>query len=553
MSFTLADGFTLKNLLGATSFEQLEQAEHPKLAQRLIELYEGIGPQATFDISYLQALHKHLFQDVFEWAGTLRHNVFTFADGTQASMPAMHKIGGRDFAIGNEIDRNLQSLMSDLEARNYLRGLDQKTFATQAADAFARLNSIHPFREGNGRTQREFFAALAEQAGYSLEFGVISEQRMTFVSVAAHEHGDLEPMRRMFAEIIDPGRVHALEVAQLAFERFQPAREPHVSSWDHFYMATTEPGQEYNGVFSGASGSNFMMQRSDKAIIIGNVIDLPEPRPETGARVAFTASDPRKLRVEEEQTEQPLIPAITIFKESVSKTVSRLVLANPDVKRFERMVRQDFAKCFVDHGHVADRFIDNVQQGNEVGKLLMDMEKRPQDFGELLGKTSISGRQSEARKAALDGLRLVSSSLDDYARCYTVLTANLTQQEVAFRDKMQTPIADLSAGTKSFISKMHDDETDIAKLLSSDDCRKARKEITGLLTEINERFGAFKISPTESERFNRVVATLDPVVAEHVTAQLQQIQASDTRATWQLRAISQTQGMCPSLDDGHEL
>ncbi|GLU29883.1 hypothetical protein [Brucella sp. NBRC 12950] len=57
MPFTLADGITLKNLLSATSFEQLEQAEHPKLAQRLIELYEGIGPQATFDISYLQAMY----------------------------------------------------------------------------------------------------------------------------------------------------------------------------------------------------------------------------------------------------------------------------------------------------------------------------------------------------------------------------------------------------------------------------------------------------------------------------------------------------------------
>ncbi|THK33764.1 hypothetical protein EHS39_34170 [Ensifer sp. MPMI2T] len=60
---------------------------------------------------------------------------------------------------------------------------------------------MHPFREGNGRVQREFFAALAERAGHPLEFGVISEERMTFVSVVAHERGDLAPMRRMFAEI----------------------------------------------------------------------------------------------------------------------------------------------------------------------------------------------------------------------------------------------------------------------------------------------------------------------------------------------------------------
>ncbi|NKB80217.1 hypothetical protein HED49_23755 [Ochrobactrum daejeonense] len=86
------------------------------------------------------------------------------------------------------------------------------------------MNSIHPFREGNGRTQREFFAALAERAGHPLEFGVISDERMTFVSVAAHERGDLAPMRRMFAEITDPDRVNALEVAQQAIERFRPVQ-----------------------------------------------------------------------------------------------------------------------------------------------------------------------------------------------------------------------------------------------------------------------------------------------------------------------------------------
>jgi len=286
MSFTLADGRTLKNKIGAETHEALEAAEHPLLAIRLLELRSGLGPEPTFDTSYLQALHKHLFQDVFEWAGELRHETFAFADGSTASMPAMHKIGGKDFAIGNDIDRGLQSLMSDLQSRNFLRGLDRETFATEAADAFARLNSIHPFREGNGRTQREFFAALAERAGHPLEFGVISDERMTFVSVAAYERGDLAPMRRMFAEITDPERVNALEVAQQAIERFRPVQAPHVTAWDGIYMATTEPGQDYSGVFSGAAGPNFMMQRDDGAIIIGNVIDLPDPRPESGTRIS---------------------------------------------------------------------------------------------------------------------------------------------------------------------------------------------------------------------------------------------------------------------------
>ncbi|GGA64106.1 Fic/DOC family protein [Pelagibacterium lentulum] len=289
MSFTLPDGLTLKNKLGATNHDQLEQREHPKLAQRLIELYEGHGPEPTFDTAHLQALHKHLFQDVYEWAGRFRHESFIFADGTRASMPAMHKIGGKDFAIGNEIDRGMKSLMSGLESRNYLRGLDRETFAREAAAAFARLNAIHPFREGNGRVQREFFSALAERAGHSLEFGVISAERMVQASIAAHERGDLGPLRRMFIEIADPERVRALETAQDAIERFRPVQAPHVTAWDGIYMATTEPHQEYEGRFAGAAGQHFMVQPDDGSIIIGRIVDLPDPPPNSGARIRFTA------------------------------------------------------------------------------------------------------------------------------------------------------------------------------------------------------------------------------------------------------------------------
>ncbi|WP_245489967.1 MULTISPECIES: Fic family protein [unclassified Mesorhizobium] len=108
--------------------------------------------------------------------------------------------------------------MADLESRDFLRGLDRETCANQAAEALSQLNSIHPFREGNGCVQREFFAALAEKAGHPLEFGVISDERMTFVSVAAHERDDLASVRRMFAEIT--------EVAQQAIERSDPCRLP---------------------------------------------------------------------------------------------------------------------------------------------------------------------------------------------------------------------------------------------------------------------------------------------------------------------------------------
>lgn len=154
MSFTYPESDTLKNLENITDYEMLESHVARVVSVRAVQLDEGRGPAPTFDKAHLQALHKHLFQDVFEWAGELRHQPFTFADGSQASMPTMQKRGGKGFAVNRQIDTGLNSLMSDLQSRNLLRGLDRATFTNEAADAFARLNSIHPFREGNGRTQR---------------------------------------------------------------------------------------------------------------------------------------------------------------------------------------------------------------------------------------------------------------------------------------------------------------------------------------------------------------------------------------------------------------
>ena len=244
MSFTYFHIDTLKNKAGITDYNELEREVAESALARTAEIRMGFGPAHTFDQNHLQALHKHLFQDVFEWAGELRHQPFTFADGSQASMPTMQKQGGVGFAAGSQIDRGLEKVMSDLQSHDFLRGLDRQTFAHRAADSFALLNSVHPFREGNGRTQRLFFTELSHHAGHPLDFRVISAQRMTFASVAAHERGDLEPMRRMFAEIADPERVLALRVSQQATPRFSTAEiSSPESAWDPLYIVTTEHGE----------------------------------------------------------------------------------------------------------------------------------------------------------------------------------------------------------------------------------------------------------------------------------------------------------------------
>ena len=63
------------------------------------------------------------------------------------------------------------------EERN-LAGLDPERFSERAAHYPGELNALHPFREGNGRAQREFIGHVAQANGYSIAWENVSQARM---------------------------------------------------------------------------------------------------------------------------------------------------------------------------------------------------------------------------------------------------------------------------------------------------------------------------------------------------------------------------------------
>jgi cell filamentation protein len=138
-----------KNRAGLRTQTDLDFFEEEATAQRFAEPL----PAGTFDLRHLCAIHRHLFQDVYPWAGALR-------------IVRISK-GGSAFCYPENLDRDLGRLFADLASRKTLSGLDAESFAEKAAHFLAELNAIHPFREGNGRTQLSFLAALADQAGHS--------------------------------------------------------------------------------------------------------------------------------------------------------------------------------------------------------------------------------------------------------------------------------------------------------------------------------------------------------------------------------------------------
>ncbi len=273
----------VKNRLGINAHDDFEIISAALVAARVAEIIEGEGPAGSFDADHLKAIHRHLFQDVFEWAGHTRDEPVTLSDGTVATEPLLRKMDGSPFMQGPLIAPALQRIAVTLRESNYLRGLSRGEFATRAADIMVEINGIHAFREGNGRTQRAFIRELAKQAGHELDFSVVSRERMILASIAGNDHSDPSMMRRMFVEIADPARVAALAKALDGLGRLN-------FPWNDRYVATAEPGHRVEVTMAGIAGDQFMA-RTTSEILIGQVSDLPQPRPARGETFTFEPSE----------------------------------------------------------------------------------------------------------------------------------------------------------------------------------------------------------------------------------------------------------------------
>lgn len=148
---------TLKNKLNITNEKTLERKEHELVAIRNAQLITSpLYNKMSFSIRYLQELHRLLFQDVYAWAGkfrTVRMSKNNFS-----------------FAYPEYIQQELERHFNEGAKHNYFTGLNKNEISHQLAEFKTEINSIHPFREGNGRTIRKLIEDIAHQAGYNLRF-----------------------------------------------------------------------------------------------------------------------------------------------------------------------------------------------------------------------------------------------------------------------------------------------------------------------------------------------------------------------------------------------
>lgn len=167
----------LKNNLGITNPQELEEAEATAAAIRSYDIQEN-PPQGNFDLKHLQAIHKHLFGEVYPWAGELRR----IDIGKSGDLFAHHRY----------IEKAGAPLFRELAKERHLAGLDRSAFSARAAHYMGEINALHPFREGNGRTQREFMGQLAQKNGFYIAWEQVTDTEMLEASREAFHREPLQ-------------------------------------------------------------------------------------------------------------------------------------------------------------------------------------------------------------------------------------------------------------------------------------------------------------------------------------------------------------------------
>jgi cell filamentation protein len=161
----------------------LEAFEAEMVSQRFLEPL----PSGRLTARHYYAIHRHLFQDVYAWAGSIR----TVRIAKQ----------GSTFCYPEHIEREMQWLFADLARQKQFRRLNPADFAERAAHFLAELNAIHPFREGNGRTQLSFLVALAHRAGHPLDAERLEPAEMLRAMIGSFS-GDEQPLAASIRKLI---------------------------------------------------------------------------------------------------------------------------------------------------------------------------------------------------------------------------------------------------------------------------------------------------------------------------------------------------------------
>ncbi|HFU4189179.1 TPA: Fic/DOC family protein [Streptococcus suis] len=184
--YTYPNSSVLINKLGITDPIKAQRNEHLLVTKRLSDL--RIKPIEIHSIKDVLAVHHYLFQDLYSWAGQYR--TVNISKSGNAFMP-IQSFGASEIFLNKLIENFHQSAHSRSEV------------IQQLAEILDNLNYYHPFREGNGRTQREVIRSLALSKGYRAQIRVEADDDIYHLYMDGTVQGDLEILKQLFDKILE--------------------------------------------------------------------------------------------------------------------------------------------------------------------------------------------------------------------------------------------------------------------------------------------------------------------------------------------------------------
>jgi len=180
------DTTVLINKFNIRDAQKLEEVESVLTSARYAEWLTSPRSKA-FDFVHYKEIHRFLFSDLYAWAGQVR-SVNISKKGTM-------------FIPAENIETQAQLIFRRLQKQNCFRGLPRKDFIEEIVDFYCVTNDLHPFREGNGRTQRVFLTQLIRHAGYRINFSEIDTELLMIATIHA-SHGVTDLLKQIFQESI---------------------------------------------------------------------------------------------------------------------------------------------------------------------------------------------------------------------------------------------------------------------------------------------------------------------------------------------------------------
>ena len=152
--YTYKNSSVLKKKLNITTEEKLKEYETKMVALKLASI-DKADFKRTYDEEHLKAIHKYLFEDVYDFAGQYRLENITKDNFI--------------FSQYQYIDENIKEVFKKTNIQS-LEDLPFEELIIKLSDFMTDLNVLHPFREGNGRATREFIREFLDKLGFEINW-----------------------------------------------------------------------------------------------------------------------------------------------------------------------------------------------------------------------------------------------------------------------------------------------------------------------------------------------------------------------------------------------